>query len=183
MSHLGVTHIDEGALRYMIEAFGVNSMFDIGCGPGGQVKLAKALGVEAWGIDRDPAFRSLSITTEGNVVHDFTAGPLPVLAIAPLASIDLGWCVEFLEHIPEDALPNVWPTLRQCRYLMLTAAPPGHGGVGHVNEQPWDYWRVLFEQQGYVVAQTATAELRKASSMERNFIRERGYVLVRIEEW
>ena len=171
MSHLGITHIDEGALRYMVEQFGVRTMVDVGCGPGGQVALARQLGLKAWGIDCD--FR-----VAPDIVHDFSRG-----LVLFRQECDLGWCVEFLEHIPADALPNVWPTLRQCRSLVVTAAPPGHGGVGHVNEQPWEYWRDLFEQQGYVVAQTATAAMRAASSMERDFIRERGYVLVRIEEW
>ena len=183
MSHLGITHIDEGALRYMVEQFGVRTMVDVGCGPGEQVFLARRLGLQALGIDRDTAVAP-------DVVHDFRDGPLVLGGDSEdydsclcTPAYNLGWCVEFLEHLPESALQNVWPTLRQCRSLVVTAAPPGHGGVGHVNEQPWAYWRDLFEQQGFVVGQVDTAELRKASSMERDFIRERGHVLVRSEEW
>ena len=174
MSHLGVTHIDEGSLRYMIEEFDVKSMLDIGCGPGGQVFLARRLKLQAVGIDND-------FGVAPDVLHDYRDGPLP--QGEQQAAFDLGWCVEFLEHIPPAALPNVWPTLRQCRTLVVTAAPPGHGGVGHVNERLWDYWHARFEEQSYVVAQGATVGLRNASTMDRNFIRERGYVLRRCEEW
>jgi len=34
--------------------------------------------------------------------------------------------------------------------VLFSAALPGQGGVGHINEQPLSYWRSLFAKHGYV---------------------------------
>jgi hypothetical protein len=39
--HENETHIDDGALSYIIKTFGIGSMVDIGCGPGGMVDHAR----------------------------------------------------------------------------------------------------------------------------------------------
>ena len=51
--HKNITHLDEGALDHMMRILNVKSMLDIGCGPGGMVKLAKSKGLDAYGIDGD----------------------------------------------------------------------------------------------------------------------------------
>ena len=58
-SHGGKTWVDEGALDYLIEKYGIKSMVDVGCGPGDMVELAQGRGLEAYGIDGDGVFRSL----------------------------------------------------------------------------------------------------------------------------
>jgi hypothetical protein len=35
--------------------------------------------------------------------------------------------------------------------VLLSAQPPGQGGEHHVNDQPYDYWRVRFAAQGYML--------------------------------
>ncbi|MCA9808549.1 MAG: hypothetical protein KC476_11395, partial [Cyanobacteria bacterium HKST-UBA06] len=33
--------------------------------------------------------------------------------------------------------------------VFFTAAPPGQGGVGHINEQPQAFWERLFQDEGF----------------------------------
>ena len=51
--HGGLTHTDEGTLRWAIDKLNITSMLDVGCGPGGMVELANQFGVNARGIDGD----------------------------------------------------------------------------------------------------------------------------------
>ena len=51
--HNGVTHLDEGALRWAISTLKIESMLDVGCGPGGMVELAEWYGLDSHGIDGD----------------------------------------------------------------------------------------------------------------------------------
>ncbi len=45
--------------------------------------------------------------------------------------------------------------------VAFTAAPPGQGGVGHVNEQPPEYWIERFAARGQVWLAADTAALRE----------------------
>ena len=65
--HLNKTHIDEGALDYLIKKFEIQSMLDIGCGPGGMIGVARAKGLDAWGIDGDPSCAGVH-----TFIHDST---------------------------------------------------------------------------------------------------------------
>ena len=170
-SHLGghcnVTHVDRGALAFLVEYLGVRTFLDIGCGPGGMLDEARRLGLEPVGIDGDPR-----VLRSGIVEHDFTAGREESLG----GPFDLGWSVEFLEHVEEMYLPNVLDTIRKCKYLVMTAAPPGKPGYHHVNCQPACYWIEAMQRLGMQVCLTATCWLRQRSTMAREFMRETGLV-------
>ena len=49
---------------------------------------------------------------------------------------------------------------------MFSAAPPGQGGENHINEQPYDYWRSLFQRQGYVMYDPVRPSLIGDTSVE-----------------
>jgi hypothetical protein len=51
--HANTTHIDKGSLKWIINNFDVKSMIDIGCGPGGQLEIAKSLNIHCVGVDGD----------------------------------------------------------------------------------------------------------------------------------
>lgn len=180
-SHLGghnfICHEDEGALTAMHERFGCESLLDIGCGLGCQLTAALRVGFgDASGIEGDRA--AIAKAVEHGVPprlimeHDFTTGSCKV------REYDLLWSVEFLEHLEEKYLPNFWRTLTSCRpeIAILTAAPPGHGGIHHVNCQTPDYWRGAFAACSYKFAPDLTESVRKASTMKRDFVRKRGMV-------
>ena len=69
--------------------------------------------------------------------------------------------LEVAEHIePEYAEQYV---INLCSFgdlILLTAAPPGQGGHGHVNCQPKRYWEKLFGWNGYLRVNYYEARLR-----------------------
>lgn len=65
---------------------------------------------------------------------------------------DLAVSLEVAEHLPESRAEGFVADLCSLSDAVLfSAAIPGQGGVGHVNEQPPAYWAELFERQGYAV--------------------------------
>ena len=73
-------------------------------------------------------------------VHPFTAG-----------AFELVVCMEVAEHLsPEsaDGLVQEVATLAE-KWILWSAATPGQGGWGHVNEQPHEFWLEKFRAHGF----------------------------------
>jgi hypothetical protein len=169
--HLNKTHIDAGALDFLIERLPpIRRMLDIGCGPGGMRELAKVRNIEWLGIDGDPKF-------DGDPeirIHDFSQGKFN-----PPGLFTLGWSVEFLEHVEEEYLPNLEPVWAACDYLCITHAPPGWPGHHHVNCQPAEYWIEHFTRLNFGYEPALSTGVRHASSMNKNFMQRTGLVFRR----
>jgi hypothetical protein len=168
--HEGLTQFDEGAFDYLAARFGVRSMVDVGCGPGGMVYYARSRGVRAVGVDGDP---EVARGCPAVVEHDYTRGPLF------LGEFDLGWSTEFVEHVEERYVGNYLETFRGCKAVFLTAAVPGQPGYHHVNCRPREYWVARFAEAGFRLDEEATAGVRGHSTMASNFTRDTGLVFVR----
>ena len=126
--------------------------------------------VRVGGIDGDPAYaRGVPAMIE----HDFSTGPLA------LGDYDLGWSVEFVEHVEECHLANVIAAFRACRTLFMTAAVPGQPGHHHVNCQWGDYWIARMADQGFVHEIAATTSARACSTMISRFSEQTGLVFRR----
>jgi SAM-dependent methyltransferase len=62
---------------------------------------------------------------------------------------DLAFSFEVAEHLPEPLGLRLVSFLSSCAPLVVfSAAQPGQGGTGHVNEQPKRYWIDRFEAEG-----------------------------------
>ena len=48
--HLNRTNTDEPLLRYVKERFKIETMLDIGCGPGGMKDVANGMGIDWYGV-------------------------------------------------------------------------------------------------------------------------------------
>lgn len=166
--HLSITHVDAGSLAWLQYSLSVQSMVDIGCGPGGMRRIARGLGISWTGVDGDPACAGDDIIT-----HDYTKGPLH------LDPVDLAWSVEFLEHVHERHLANVLSTFRNATHICVTHALPGKKGWHHVNCQPPEYWIDQFSKAGYVFDKNLTDAIRHRSTMKRNFVRDNGLFFTR----
>jgi SAM-dependent methyltransferase len=137
----------EVVVPLVLELVGPRSVVDVGCGVGawlavfGEHGIADLLGVDGAFLDR----WRLLIPTESFVAHDLTT-PLRLGR-----TFDLAVCLEMAEHLPGEAAETLTATLTDLAPVVLfSAAPPGQGGVGHVNEQPPAYWQALFWRRGYV---------------------------------
>lgn len=167
--HLNKVHVDRGILLNMINTCGVKSMLDIGCGPGDMVELARNRGLETVGIDGD---FTLKLNPTLFVTHDFTTGPLTNSLVD--REFDLAWSVEFLEHVEEKYISNFMTEFAKCKYVVCTAAPPGHTGHHHVNCQPIEYWIDVFGKYGFSYDGDKTTELKEVSLMRKPFYKKHG---------
>ena len=172
--HMGVTHVDEGAAKYLaglvFKEGAPKCIIDVGCGPGGQVRVFRELvpGAEVTGVDGDAMI-------DPDIVHDFTKGELP-----NAGEHDLAWSVEFLEHVEEEFLPNVFALFKKCRFVAITASPPGKPGHHHVNCRDQGYWARKFAENGLALSTELTRDMRSASTMKREFMRETGMLFVNL---
>lgn len=167
--HNGTTWVDAGVLSYFIKEHGIKSMLDIGCGPGAQLDFARQYELFALGVDGDPLFKG----KEDVQIHDFTQGPLGQKNIQKLPKqgyYDLGWSIEFLEHVDAQYIPNFMETFKLCKYVVVTAATPGQGGHHHVNEQWFDYWQKIFGDNKFKASAKLTQAIREHSTMRRKMV-------------
>ena len=172
-SHLGghenETHLDEGALDYIIEKFGVKSMIDVGRGPAGMVELARSKGLEVLGVDGDFI---VDRTVDDIVIHDYQKAPY-----VPPKQYDLAWSVEFVEHIEARYIQNFVTTFQSCKYVIMTHALPGQPGHHHVNCQPIEYWVAVMLAFGFETDVESTNAIREASTMNERYIRQQSLFL------
>jgi SAM-dependent methyltransferase len=147
--HFGNTNVDTATLDYLIARYSVQTMLDVGCGPGGMLDAAKERGIEAYGVDGDPHMARWNVQ-----IHDYTLGPLPS------DGWDLVWSVEFVEHVEAKYQDNYLATFDGGRVLFLTAAPPGFPGHHHVNCQPPQYWIDVLSTRGWALDTEATQWVR-----------------------
>ena len=151
--HNNKTWEDKGALEYLKDNYNITSMIDVGCGPGGQVKTANKLGLDATGIDGDPSVNPM-------ILHDFTIGKPDVDQ-----EFDLAWSVEFLEHVPEEYMDNYFSLFEKSKYVVCTANP--NDGKYHYNLHPIDWWINEFEKRGFIYNEKILNGVLKNSTMER----------------
>ena len=174
--HLNKTHIDTGALSYLLDTFDAKSFLDIGCGPGDMVHLAEQWGVTSIGIDGD--FTLDRGVSTNFILHDFTEDRLDLDTI-----FDIGWSCEFLEHVYEKYIPNFAPCFQKCRVLAVTYAPPGWPGHHHVNLQEEDYWIDKLAEYNLIYSKEFTDYLRISSTMnldnpKKAFVKNRGLIFI-----
>jgi cyclopropane fatty-acyl-phospholipid synthase-like methyltransferase len=163
-------HSDEGSLKWARDKFNIKTMLDIGCGQGCQIEAGKKLGIEGTGIDGDFTLkRSIPF-----ILHDYAIGPCNLDG----KNIDLIWSVEFVEHVEEKYADNFLTNFKNGKYLILTFAPPGKAGHHHVNCQTKEYWIEKLKLYNLIYNEEYTKELRKSSSMIKNFIRDNGLFFI-----
>ena len=172
--HAGITHIDIKALEFLKQKYNVKTLYDLGCGPGGMISTANDLGMNSIGIDGDTTLKfpkSMKI-----IFHDFTKG-----AIKELEHRDACWSCEFLEHVEEKYLDNIFSVFNAVDVIFCTASPNPHA-YHHVNAKPVSYWIKEFSKRGFEFDKNATEELRTISSMKRDFVRTTGMVYINKNE-
>jgi cyclopropane fatty-acyl-phospholipid synthase-like methyltransferase len=158
--HKNKTHLDEATLDFIVEKYQVSTFLDIGCGPGGMVKLAKEKNLKATGIDGDWLVERDKTIQKNIVIHDYTTGSSPLNK-----KYDLVWSTEFLEHVDESFQNNYMKDFAKGKYALVTFAPPGKGGHHHVNCKPSSYWIEVFNDYGFTYDDETTKKIREISSM------------------
>lgn len=144
----------EGSLRsarqtlpLVFELTDVKSAVDVGCGIGAWLSALIELGVDDV-VGVDGAYvdaNQLLFPQELFVPHDL------VQHLDLGRTFDLSMSLEVAEHLPPDRAEGLVATLVDLAPLVLfSAAIPGQGGIGHINERWPDYWAGLFAKHDYV---------------------------------
>jgi len=125
------------------EIVSASSVVDVGGGEGWWGAEFARLGARTVSIDEGAA-TELAPGVE-HVSHDLRRG-LP----EGIGRFDLALCLEVAEHLEPRAGERLVAALRSLSSVVLfSAAIPGQGGQGHLNEQWPGYWVDRFEQCGF----------------------------------
>lgn len=121
------------------------SVADIGCGTGTWLAAALADGAEtAFGIEG--AWVTPAMLDDTRIA--FTAHDLEQPFSGP--HVDLALSLEVAEHLtPGRAAGFVADLVALAPAILFSAAIPGQGGVGHLNEQWQSWWANCFAARGY----------------------------------
>jgi SAM-dependent methyltransferase len=135
-------------LSFIKSLYNYDSVVDLGCGVGTWLFTAKELGAKSVkGFDASQIDTShLMISPE-----EFQRFDLNVPFNAN-TKYDLGISLEVAEHInakSADAYIKLLTSLSS--FILFSAAIPGQGGTGHINEQEPKYWIEKFAAQGFVL--------------------------------
>ena len=139
-------HSAEQVLRTLFASFKPGSLLDVGCGVGFWLAAAERLGVgDVLGVEgpwaEDVALR---VDQDKLVIHDLESG------FDLGRRFDLAASIEVAEHLsPAAAGPFVQSLVRHSDLVLFSAAIPGQGGTGHLNEQFPHYWADHFAAHGY----------------------------------
>lgn len=129
---------------YITSSFQIKDAIDLGCGAGRFVQYLNKKGVDTWGVE--PVDLHLFFTPPDKFIQQDLRFPIDFEH-----KYDLVLCLEVAEHI--DATYESQLFINICnhsgRYLLFSAATPGQGGHGHVNEHTEEYWFRRLEQQGF----------------------------------
>ncbi|MDY6957792.1 MAG: class I SAM-dependent methyltransferase [Halobacteriota archaeon] len=131
------------------------SVIDVGCATGDIVREFDERGLDSWGVEGS------SDAQEYIVCENFKIADLRLPETIFDRRFDLCLCLEVAEHIePEYADIFVQHLVDFSDIVVLSAAPPGQEGVGHVNCQSPKYWKNKFKAHNYFDNAIATDLLR-----------------------
>ena len=140
----------------------VDSVLDVGCGAGAWLSVWKERGASVIGLDGDYVeIDSLLIDAAEFVSADLAAGFSLGRRFAVVQ------CLEVAEHLNEDSAVRLVESLCQhSDIVVFSAAPPGQGGENHINEKPYEYWRHIFQSQGYAMYDAIRPGLLREKSVK-----------------
>lgn len=125
----------------------VRSAVDIGAGTGGYVLRLQQAGIPAQGMEYSPMGRALASLQGVELKHFDCSDPS---GVPELGRFDLAFSIEVGEHLPDSLADSfVDAVARYSDLVVFSAAQPGQGGHGHINEQPKEYWREKFSAKGF----------------------------------
>jgi SAM-dependent methyltransferase len=148
--------LPEVLLENVLRTFRPGSVLDVGCGVGRSLdwfaeRGCEVLGLEASGLAIEKARRP------GQILKHNLEKKLELRR-----RFDLCWCFEVAEHIrPNFASALVETMTRHSDLIVMSAAHPGQGGYGHVNEQPREYWIRLLKSHGYGCGEDVTSRITR----------------------
>ena len=147
--------------------YNITSAVDFGCGLGYYLEGFKKSGasrVRGFEMSYDNAKQYMSKDMVDNVSYG------NAMESIECGKSDLAMSIEVAEHIlPEksevlvDNLVNA-----SSKYILFTAAPPGQGGVCHINERERGFWLKLFSDRGFQYSKKDVEAIRAETNKIAN---------------
>ena len=140
----GCSLLPEALLHAVVETFKPRSVLDLGCGMGRPLDFFLSHGVDTQGVEGSALAISRARHPDRILQWDLNR------ELDLHRRFDLIWCFEVAEHIHPSCVHSLMRTIEShSDSIILSAAHPGQGGLGHFNEQPRRYWIELFAEYGY----------------------------------
>lgn len=118
------------------------SLLDVGAGTGALAAEIQRQGRAILTCERSRVGR-LRARQRGVRCRPFDLARTPPAQLE--GGFDLSLCIEVAEHVPPEHADTLVEFLADTAPIVVfTAARPGQGGHGHVNEQPREYWMSRF---------------------------------------
>lgn len=133
---------------FLFELFKPNSVLDVGCGLGNWLYSFKKLGLsDVFGVDGssiDKFGKDEFLNKNEFLSFDFSK------ELRLNRKFDLVLSLEVAEHLSEEFADLFIKSLtNHSDIIVFSAALPGQGGQGHMNEQYLDYWIKKFNLLGF----------------------------------
>ncbi len=139
-------------------------LFDVGCGSGAFAAEFSRRGYSVIAVEHSTYGRRIA-ARQGVCCRSFDLSQAIPASIS--GQFDLAYCFEVAEHLTPVLGRRVIEFLAGMRTtVVFTAAHPGQGGVGHINEQPKEYWIEEFRRRG--AALDADASLRLCNAFKQS---------------
>ena len=152
-----------------------SKVIDVGCGEGWWAETFADHGLEVLGVDG--GYVESSPLGDRFIPHDLR-GPLPSHLHG---RFDVAVSLEVAEHLPPArATGFVDDLVALAPIVVFSAAIPGQGGTGHINEQWPAYWSALFEGHGYAVSGALRFAIWDSTSIE-NWYRQNLLIAARYD--
>jgi SAM-dependent methyltransferase len=144
----------------IVGTFHPASVIDVGCGSGALLVALRKLGVRHL-IGLDAADAGLDIARARGL--DARKFDITTNRWSGGERFDISISMETAEHLPKDSADRYVELLCSLAPVVIfTAAHPGQGGIGHLNEQPPEYWTELFKAHGFQLSEKTAADWQPA---------------------
>ena len=144
----GMATSAEVILGYLNQFYQPKKVVDIGCGQGNWLAVAK----KVWNCDvtgYDGNWVNQETLADDSI--EFNSVDLSDVTYNIENRFDLCISLEVAEHLPKErAVSFINMLTKTSSVILFSAAIPGQGGAGHINERWQSYWIKLFEQNGYI---------------------------------
>jgi len=156
-----------------IDFSGLNVIVDIGCGSGAWLNaflLKSKAKIYGYDLIDSVAINENRFTNHlGNRINLITCDFEQSTSLN-IPSADLGICLEVLEHLENETGKKIIEQMaNSCDIVLFSAATPGQGGTGHINEKEHQYWLNQFKEKGFRVYDCVRPSLQKSTSTARYY--------------
>lgn len=142
----------------LVETFAPRFVVDVGCGSGGLLAALARHGVPKL-LGLESSADGLARARRRNVDARFCDLGQPFTLDR---DADLAICLEVAEHLPAELADRFIDSLTSGpKRLVFSAATPGQGGEGHVNEQPHEYWIGKLAARGFALDEETSRRFRE----------------------